>query len=268
MRAKKCAAVYDAEGLAEAVALQEAGLIDGDIVLLLPADWQQAVKAVNETSSWVMSVAEDALTAGRGETSRQLESLLAYCDQNAVSDCHLTAGQNALQVSVRSQGLLRPYLKLDRCSGLGLCRALRQRAGLNLETLTMPIDGTLKAFGKKIRLAATPSIAGESVTLRWPGKKSAVRSPDELGLSDTQIELVTSSVGRKLNGLVIVSGGVGAGKTTTLYFLMRFFRIRQKNRYSGRPGGMLGTGMDPDGYEHHFCQKQTCIPAGSFAPKS
>jgi len=139
------------------------------------------------------------------------------------SDVHLTPTAHSIEVHYRQDGLLSlaHTLHKDRWSAIAV--RLKIMGNLDIAESRRPQNGrfSLNMGGREIdfRLSCHPTIHGENLVLRILDKTQSLRTLDELGFVRMDIDILRRLV-HLPQGLIIVSGPTGSGKTTTLYALL------------------------------------------------
>ncbi len=170
----------------------------------------------------------DAVVKGEIDQAMHLfDYLLQRALDNNASDIHLCPTKEGTQVKIRVDGKLR----LDRAIPVQVADELvtfvKVLATLDISQKREPQDGNIThnfdGMLIHIRLATVPTIHGEHATLRLLSQTreaSALDRLEDLGLSSRQYKLLKSSL-EIPNGVVVISGPTGSGKTTTLYAGLR-----------------------------------------------
>jgi type IV pilus assembly protein PilB len=136
------------------------------------------------------------------------------------TDIHFEPEKNLVRVRYRIDGVLKqgPYIpkKLERA----INSRIKIMGNLNISESRLPQDGkaTVSVYGKPIdiRVATFPTIYGENVVLRVLNKEQLVIGLESLGFSERNLSRFTQAISRP-NGICLVTGPTGSGKTTTLY---------------------------------------------------
>ena len=148
------------------------------------------------------------------------------------TDIHFEPEKNLVRVRYRIDGVLKqgPYIpkKLERA----INSRIKIMGNLNISESRLPQDGkaTVSVYGKPIdiRVATFPTIHGENVVLRLLNKEQLVIGLESLGFSERNLSRFTQAISRP-NGICLVTGPTGSGKTTTLYAaLMRISTPERK----------------------------------------
>jgi type IV pilus assembly protein PilB len=147
--------------------------------------------------------------------------------QNAIkvgaSDIHIEAGVNHVQVRNRQQGLLREYLQLPKWVGEPLVSRIKILAKLDISERRQPQDGRLKVVFERLqvdlRVSTLPTHFGEKVVMRILGAGQTIPATSALGITPEDLDVVLNAADQP-QGLILVTGPTGSGKTTTLYALL------------------------------------------------
>ena len=163
---------------------------------------------------------------------RLVDHILAEGVTSRASDIHLEPEESALAVRYRIDGVLRQAMTLPRAAGVPLVSRIKIIAGLDIADRRMPQDGRARVAvnGHRIdlRVSTLPASQGEKVVIRILDNRATVLSLDNMGLAPDEAEAIqTLLVSRE--GIILVTGPTGSGKTTTLYSLLRQVQSRGVN---------------------------------------
>lgn len=158
--------------------------------------------------------------ASEAPVIRLVNALIARAVERRASDIHIEAGDGSLRVRYRIDGLLHdiepPPLRLRNA----IVSRIKIMARLNIAERRLPQDGRIRHAirGKEIdfRVSVVPTIHGESVVLRILDRGSLALSFEALGFDEDLLASWRSVISRP-DGIVLVTGPTGSGKTTTLY---------------------------------------------------
>lgn len=145
------------------------------------------------------------------------------------SDIHVDADEEGATVRYRVDGKVRDVMKLSPLQTNELTAVIKLNADLDIAERRTPLDGaiSINLGGETVslRLATIPTLNGEHLTLRILADSGSENLADlsTLGFSDEHYELLTDAL-EAPNGIILVSGPTGSGKTTTLYAALRYLR--------------------------------------------
>lgn len=161
-----------------------------------------------------------------------LNALLAEAIRVSASDVHIEPYQDRLAVRYRVDGVLREVLTLDaRIAPLVVSR-VKVMSRLDIAEKRMPQDGRITVHSGErpvdLRVSTLPAAHGERVVMRVLDQKSALRTLDQLGLDSEHVAGLKRLI-HKPNGLILVTGPTGSGKSTTLYAVLNTLNDRSSN---------------------------------------
>ncbi len=140
-----------------------------------------------------------------------------------VSDIHIEPQEDEARLRIRLDGILQDVIFFDHNIYHHLISRLKLLSKLKLNIVDKPQDGRFTIEVKEslieIRTSSLPSEYGESIVMRILNPKSLI-SLDDLGLRDDLYKVFQKEI-EKPNGMIIVTGPTGSGKTTTLYAFLK-----------------------------------------------
>jgi len=157
------------------------------------------------------------------ETTKILDTILGGSIKLEASDIHIEPKENEAKLRVRLDGILQDVLVFDRKIYESLLSRIKLLSGMKLNVFDRPQDGRFSVFLEEIpieiRTSTLPAEWGESIVMRILNPKSLI-SLEELGLRKDLLEIFKREI-KKPNGMIIVTGPTGSGKTTTLYAILK-----------------------------------------------
>ena len=228
---------------------QIAALIGADIeVVPLMAGEAEIEKAIDQFYGFELSVDGilqeietgeidyESLDADSQEYSqpvvRLVNALLSDAVKRGASDIHFEPEEGFLRFRYRIDGVLRQVRSLHKNYWSALAVRLKVMSGLDIAETRAPQDGriTLSLSGRQIdfRVSTIPTVHGENIVLRVLDRQKGIVPIDELGLDDDILLLLKLMVARP-EGLMLVSGPTGSGKTTTLYSVLNHLNTESVN---------------------------------------
>jgi type IV pilus assembly protein PilB len=140
------------------------------------------------------------------------------------SDVHLEPAASTYRVRARVNGVLRTLHELPKQCGDVVGLRIRNMAGAGLQDVTQPIDSQINyspVHGRRLefRVSILPTIHGPKTVLRLLEKQNQGATLDRMGFTPSELERVRRNIAAP-NGLVLVCGPTGSGKTSTLYSIL------------------------------------------------
>ncbi|AKM10663.1 GspE/PulE family protein [Croceicoccus naphthovorans] len=177
--------------------------------------------------------AEDLLdSADDAPAIRLINGLIAQGLREGASDIHIEPYEQALVVRFREDGVLKEKLRMPPHVAPVLVSRIKVMARLDIAERRVPQDGRIGlSLGGKlvdVRVSTLPNRAGERVVMRLLDKDNAGIDLAQLGLDDHAERVLTRALNEP-NGIVLVTGPTGSGKTTTLYAGLRTLNDGQRN---------------------------------------
>ena len=149
--------------------------------------------------------------------------ILSQSIKARASDVHIEPYQDSFKVRYRVDGILYDLLSPPKWIQPNLISRIKVMAKLNIAEKRLPQDGRFEvkigAQNIDIRVSTLPTQFGERIVMRLLNKSGSIYDMHELGLSDTQFKQV-EELSQTPNGIVLVTGPTGSGKTTTLYSIL------------------------------------------------
>jgi type II secretory ATPase GspE/PulE/Tfp pilus assembly ATPase PilB-like protein len=175
---------------------------------------------------------EQVIDAANSPVADLLEKILDSAIRQRASDIHIEPQAGALDVRLRVDGVLRPLLRLPTAVADNVVARIKIMSSLNITERRLPQDGQFirnSAQGiTKFRISTLPSMHGEKVVLRVLPSGSLQVDLEGIGFSAHDLEL-TRKVLRSPNGLILLTGPTGSGKTTTLYTMLESLNNGKRN---------------------------------------
>lgn len=204
------AEAYAADGiaaLADATGLAEGGLLGLDAADLLDSDDEAPVV-------------------------RLINGLVAQAVQQGASDIHLEPASEGMAVRMRRDGVMEDVLRLPAEVAPMLVSRVKVMARLDIAERRLPQDGRISiALGPRqadVRVSTLPARGGERVVLRILDQTAVSLTLETLGL-DSGTEAHLREALASPNGMILVTGPTGAGKTTTLYAALKLLNDGRRN---------------------------------------
>ncbi|MGP4732660.1 MULTISPECIES: GspE/PulE family protein [unclassified Psychrobacter] len=164
---------------------------------------------------------------------RVVDWLLQYAFEQRASDIHLEPRRETGKVRFRIDGVLHTVYEMPLAIIVAVTARIKILGRLNVAEKRKPQDGRLKTRTPKgleteLRLSTMPTAFGEKLVMRVFDPEVLVRSFAQLGLSGKQLETWHELTAHP-NGIILVTGPTGSGKTTTLYSTLKQLATEQVN---------------------------------------
>ena len=154
---------------------------------------------------------------------RLVGALVVDAVKRGASDIHFEPEHAFLRIRYRIDGVLEQVRSLHKTYWPGIAVRLKVISGMNIAETRAPQDGrlSLNLNGRPIdfRVSSQPTIYGENIVLRVLDREKSIISLEHMGLADDTMDTLRLMMARP-EGILIVTGPTGSGKTTTLYSLL------------------------------------------------
>lgn len=144
------------------------------------------------------------------------------------SDIHIEPGKEQLRIRFRIDGHLQMYRLFPMSGSAPLMSQLKIMADMDIGEKRLPQDGSFSREHVEIRTSTIPTLYGEKMVLRLLQPQSPFSGMHDLGMKELQLLQVRQWI-RQPNGLLLVTGPTGSGKTTTLYTMLRELNTTERN---------------------------------------
>lgn len=162
-----------------------------------------------------------------------VNSILISAVKDEASDIHLEPGKTKLRARFRVDGVLHTHkIQIPTYLNAAVISRIKIMGDLDIAEKRSPQDGRfpLDISGKKldVRVSTLPTIFGEKIVLRLLDKSNILVGLDSLGIDETDYDMVLDAL-KTTNGILLVTGPTGSGKTTTLYSALQMLNSEAKN---------------------------------------
>lgn len=156
---------------------------------------------------------------------RLVDAILADAVKREASDIHFEPEESFLRIRYRIDGVMRQFRTLHKKYWSGISVRVKVMADLNIAETRAPQDGriSLSLIGRSIdfRVASQPTTFGENIVLRVLDKQKGIVPLEKLDLQQDTLMQLKMLMARP-EGIILVTGPTGSGKTTTLYSLLNY----------------------------------------------
>lgn len=180
-----------------------------------PADYREEIAVLKTLGETLHNL---------GESQEGLEALEDGAFRSGASDLHFQPGPQKTVVRFRIDGVLNKVTELDNKVYQFFLTQIKHKSGMKINVVDVPQDGrySLTIADKKVdvRVSSLPTEDGESLVLRLLDSNQAIEDLVSLGFSEPLLSQLEAA--KKLSqGMIMVTGPTGSGKSTTLYSLLR-----------------------------------------------
>ena len=169
-------------------------------------------------------IAISAEEASQRPVVRLVDLILSEGILSRASDIHVEPEEGGVAVRYRIDGVLRQVMKIPRAAGLPLISRMKIISSLDIADRMRPQDGrarvAVNGIPVDLRVSTLPAQLGEKVVIRILDSSRTVLSLDTLGLNPDETAAIKSLLDNR-DGVILVTGPTGSGKTTTLYSALR-----------------------------------------------
>lgn len=165
-------------------------------------------------------------------TVRLVNALLVESIRSGASDIHLEPEGLFVRVRYRIDGIMNQVKSFHRDYWSAIAVRMKIMSGMNIAETRVPQDGRISytVMGREVdfRVNTLPTIHGENIVLRLLDKRKSLVPMEQLGFSEHNQQLLKKLLKRP-EGIIIVTGPTGSGKTTTLYSVLNYINSMDVN---------------------------------------
>ena len=149
-----------------------------------------------------------------------------------VSDIHFDPSKENVKIRIRIDGILSDYSIIPGKYKRNMISRIKMIAGMNIMETRLPQDGAIKSrIDKKmldLRVSSLPTNCGEKVVIRILDYSKSLQGLDTLGFSEDSLNKIEKMV-KVPNGIILVTGATGSGKSTTVYSILQKMNTPEVN---------------------------------------
>ncbi|MCZ6623981.1 MAG: GspE/PulE family protein [Deltaproteobacteria bacterium] len=163
---------------------------------------------------------------------RLVDALITRAIREEVTDIHIEPKEETVKTRFRIDGILYSRPNISKLLQPAVSTRIKIMANIDISENRLPQDGRIgfpwEGKNYDLRVSTFPTINGEKIVMRILDKEKMIVGLEQLGLSQSELSLFRKSV-QKPNGIILVTGPTGSGKTTTLYSTLAFVNTIEKN---------------------------------------
>lgn len=152
------------------------------------------------------------------------EYLLEFAISKDASDIHFETLEDSLAIRYRVDGLLQQFFKFELEFYPIVSSVIKLLSKLDITQRRIPMNGrfskVIDAHKYDFRVSIMPTICGESIVIRILNKNSVEKNLDDLGLDTQTLQVLKNKISYS-QGMILITGPTGSGKTTTLYSILK-----------------------------------------------
>lgn len=163
---------------------------------------------------------------------RIVDTLLKHAILQSASDIHIEPEEHEIRVRYRIDGILHDAMSLPKQTLPGIIARIKVLSNLKLDEHRLPQDGRFKIekddYKISFRVSILPVFDGEKIVMRLLDESSKGLTLEKMGLWGEGLEIIHRQIKRP-NGMILITGPTGSGKTTTLYTIMDILNTPEVN---------------------------------------
>lgn len=157
-----------------------------------------------------------------------VDRLIQEANRLGSSDIHIEIYGEKARIRIRIDGNLIQRFSIAKEDYPELVNKIKIRSNLDISEKRLPQDGRIEYQDFDIRVSILPTLHGEKIVMRILGHDASSISLDKVGFSPVEKKQYMEGV-RKPNGIILISGPTGSGKTTTLYATLKLLNQEKRN---------------------------------------
>ena len=184
------------------------------------ADDEELKAAISALDGEKFNITDAEALADSAPVRKLLNMVLLLAIKDHASDIHFEPFEDEFRIRIKAEGVLYEMVPPPRHLAFAITTRIKVMADLDIAERRMPQDGRIELMvgghPVDLRVSVLPTIFGESVVMRVLDRSVVNLSLDNVGMTNEIMEKFRSAIDRP-NGIVLVTGPTGSGKTTTLY---------------------------------------------------
>lgn len=161
-----------------------------------------------------------------------VNSIIIDAINSKASDIHFNPTEDGIHVRIRIDGDLRNYTKVPAYVKKNMITRVKILAGMNITESRIPQDGAIKQKIQDkdvdLRVSSLPTNMGENIVIRILDYTMSSQGLETLGFNDTNLKKIKKMISEP-NGIILVTGATGSGKSTTVYSILQRLNTIDRN---------------------------------------
>ena len=161
-----------------------------------------------------------------------VNDILSDSAKRGASDIHFDPHENFMLIRIRVDGDLVNYAEIPKEIQRNLITRLKILSGMNITETRLPQDGAIKGvingMALDLRVSVLPLLEGEKMVIRILDYKRSLQGIEALGFSDSNYQKILKMIAVP-NGIILVTGATGSGKSTTVYSILQVLNKEETN---------------------------------------
>lgn len=207
------------------VITEELTALFGKNIRLIPADGDSVKRALGK---YYRNTAESETKLTFDSKVDFVDRLIQEANHLGSSDIHIEIFDDFARVRIRIDGHLIQRYTIEKKDYPELVNKIKIRSNLDISEKRLPQDGRIQYQDFDIRVSILPTLYGEKIVMRILGHDASSISIDKVGFSEEEKRNYLEGV-KKPNGIILISGPTGSGKTTTLYATLKLLNDERRN---------------------------------------
>lgn len=207
------------------VITEELTALFGKNIRLIPADGDSVKRALGK---YYRNTAESETKLTFDAKVDFVDRLIQEANHLGSSDIHIEIFDDFARVRIRIDGHLIQRYTIEKKDYPELVNKIKIRSNLDISEKRLPQDGRIQYQDFDIRVSILPTLYGEKIVMRILGHDASSISIDKVGFSGEEKRNYLEGV-KKPNGIILISGPTGSGKTTTLYATLKLLNDERRN---------------------------------------
>ncbi len=184
------------------------------------ADDEELKKAISALENEKFNITDAEALADSAPVRKLLNMVLLLAIKDHASDIHFEPFEDEFRIRIKAEGVLYEMVPPPRHLAFAITTRIKVMSNLDIAERRMPQDGRIELMvgghPVDLRVSVLPTIFGESVVMRVLDRSVVNLSLENVGMDESMLKGFRAAIDRP-NGIVLVTGPTGSGKTTTLY---------------------------------------------------